>query len=374
MEKYLLSIISDERRGLFASLLRFILLVLSGIYYLVLQIIQLLYRLRILRKVRLKARVISIGNLTVGGTGKTPAVERIARLLQERGRKVAILSRGYKRKISNFQFPITNRKIAVVTNGEEILLSVKEAGDEPYLLAQNLSGVPIIVGKDRIESGNYCLANFHTETFILDDGFQYQGLERDLDILLIDSLNPFGNGHLLPRGILREPLRSLRRADLFILTRTDQGENIVLLKEKIRRINPFAPILESIHTPCYLEDLKSKRRFDLGFIEDKEVLALSSIAHPESFEKTLRNLGVIIMKRLRYPDHYTYTKEDLREIATKARGCLIITTQKDGVRLEPLLVNESILALRIELKLTKGQEILETRINANCNRKSAKEN
>ncbi len=356
MEKYLLSIISDEKRGFFTSFLRFILLILSGIYYLGLQVIRFLYRVRILKRLKLKARVISAGNLTVGGTGKTPAVEGIARLLQEKGRKIAILSRGYKRVKGR---GLRVKDVAVVTDGKEILLSAKEAGDEPYLLAQNSSGIPIVVGKNRIKSGNYCLANFNTETFILDDGFQYQRLERDLDILLIDSLNPFGNGHLLPRGILREPLRSLKRADLYILTRTDQVRNLEGLKNRIRSINPFTPILESIHAPCYLEDLKSKKKFDLEFIKDKEVLALSSIAHPESFEKTLKDLRAIIMKRLRYPDHHPYTKEDLEEISTKARGCLIITTQKDGVRLEPLLENESILALRIELKITKDQEILE---------------
>ena len=357
MQKYLLSIILDERKGAFASSLRLIFLILSGIYYLSLQIIRLLYRIRILKRVKLKAKVISVGNLTVGGTGKTPATEKIARLLQEKGRKVAILSRGYKsRPKSKVQSP---KSVRVVSDGKEILLSAREAGDEPYLLAQNLSGVPIAVGKDRIRSGNYCLANFNTETFILDDGFQYWRLKRDLNILLIDCLNPFGNGHLLPRGILREPLKSLKRADLFILARTDQEGNIAPLKEKIRSVNPFAPILESIHTPRYLEDLKSKKKVDLKFIENKEVLALSSIAHPESFEKTLKDLKAIIMKRLCYPDHYSYTKEDLKEITTKARGCLIITTQKDGVRLEPLLENESILALRIELKITKGQEILE---------------
>ncbi len=363
MQKYLLSIISDERKGAFASSLRLIFLILSGIYYLSLQIIRLLYRIRILKRVKLKAKVISVGNLTVGGTGKTPVVEKIARLLQEKGRKVAILSRGYKsRPKSKVQSP---KSVRVVSDGKEILLSAKEAGDEPYLLAQNLSGVPIVVGRNRMASGNYCLSNFDTEAFILDDGFQYQKLERDLDILLIDSLNPFSNGFLLPRGILREPLRSLKRADLFVLTRTDQTGNLEGLKNSIRSINPFTPILESIHAPCYLEDLKSKRRLDLEFIENKEVLALSSIAHPESFEKTLKDLKAIIMKRLRYPDHHLYTKEDLKEISTKARGCLIITTQKDGVRLEPLVANESILVLRIKLKITKGQEILETRINAN---------
>jgi tetraacyldisaccharide 4'-kinase len=361
MKKYLLSIISDERRGLFASLLRPVLLILSEIYYLGLKIIQLLYKLRILRKARLKAKVISVGNLTVGGTGKTPAVEKITGLLQKRGRKVAILSRGYKGKIQNSKCKMqnSNSRVAVVTDEKKILLSVKEAGDEPYLLAQNLSGIPIVVGKNRIKSGNYCLANFDTKTFILDDGFQYQKLERNLDILLIDSLNPFGNGHLLPRGILREPLGSLKRADLFILTRTDQAGNLAGLKNRIRKINPLAPILESIHAPGYLEDLKSKRRLDVEFIKNKEVLALSSIAHPKSFEKTLKDLKAIIMKRLRYSDHHLYTKKDLKEITSNARGCLIVTTQKDGVRLEPLLENESILALRIELKITKGQEILE---------------
>lgn len=356
-----MSIILDERKGVFASLLRPILLILSGIYYLGLEIIQLLYHLKILKRVKLKARVISVGNLTVGGTGKTPAVEKIAGFLQEKGKKVAILSRGYKGKIQNSKIKIQSYRsqVAVVTDGKKILLSAKEAGDEPYLLAQNLSGVPIVVGKDRIASGNYCLNHFNSEVFILDDGFQYQRLKRDLDILLIDSLNPFGNGYFLPRGILREPLKSLKRADLFILARTDQDANIEALKEKIRRINPFAPILESIHAPCYLEDVKSKKIFNLEFIENKEVLALSSIAHPESFERTLKDLKAIIMKRLRYPDHYPYIKEDLKEIISKARGCLIITTQKDGVRLEPLVEDESILLLRIELKITKGQEVLE---------------
>ncbi|MCK4649281.1 tetraacyldisaccharide 4'-kinase, partial [bacterium] len=187
MEKYLLSIILDERKGAFASSLRLIFLILSGIYYLSLQIIQLLYRAGILKRVKLKAKVISVGNLTVGGTGKTPVVEKIARLLQEKERKVTILSRGYKRKIRNPKSEIRNKtkiqngKMAVVTDGKEILLSAREAGDEPYLLAQNLSEVPIVVGKDRIRSGNYCLANFNTETFILDDGFQYWRLKRDLD-------------------------------------------------------------------------------------------------------------------------------------------------------------------------------------------------
>ena len=370
MQKYLLSIILDERKGVFASSLRLIFLILSGIYYLGLQVIQFFYRVKILKSLKLKARVISVGNLTVGGTGKTPTVEKIARLLQEKLKKVAILSRGYKSQVAG-----RRSQVAVVTDGKKILLSVSEAGDEPYLLAQNLSKVPVVIGKNRMASGNYCLSNFGTETFILDDGFQYWKLKRDLNILLIDSLNSFGNGFLLPRGILREPLRSLRRADLFILTRTDQTENIGALKERIRGINPFTPILESIHAPRYLEDLRSNKKFDLEFIEDKEVLALSSIARPESFEKTLKDMRAIIMKRLRYPDHYPYTKEDLKEITTKARGCLIITTQKDGVRLKPLLenesrpsergVDESILILRIELKITKGQEILETQINAN---------
>jgi tetraacyldisaccharide 4'-kinase len=307
--------------------------------------------------VKLEAKVISVGNLTVGGTGKTPAVERLTRVLQSRGRKVAILSRGYKSRPSGSSKP----QVRIVTDGRKIALSASEAGDEPYLLARNLSGVPVVIGKDRIAGGKYCLRNFASEVFFLDDGFQYRRLKRDLDIVLINSLNPFGNERLFPAGILREPLASLKRADLFILTRTDQvaPEHLERVKERLKGIDASIPILDSIHLPLHFEDLKSKKKCELKFIENKKVLALSSIADPASFKKTLTGLGAIVVKELRYPDHYSYTKEDLKTITRDAKGSYIVTTEKDRVRLEPPLGDDTVLVLKIELRITRGEEILE---------------
>ena len=301
-----------------------------------------LYRAGVFTSKRVSAKVISIGNITLGGTGKTPAVMALAKRLRGEERKVAVLLRGYKGRLEN--------KGGVVSDGSSILLSPEEAGDEAYLLAERLPQVPVLVGKKRIKSARIATTKFGAEVLILDDGFQHRRLSRDLDIVLIDAANPFGSCRLFPCGILREPLSALSRADVFLLTRTDEAVNKEEVKKKLLKINPRAPIIESVHKPVSFLD-KEGGEHPLAVIKDKKVLALSGIGHPESFERALRNLGAKEVVSLRYPDHHFYGERDIKEIKEKAKGSeLLVSTEKDKVRL-PLSLLPSIFFLRIELQL-----------------------
>src|SRR5476651_794198 len=218
-----------------------------------------LYRKRILHDQPLGCLVVVVGNLTVGGTGKTPVVEKFARALRDRGRKVAILSRGYKSKAPPFWkkawYGITHTEEPpprVVSDGENVLLDSEQAGDEPYMLARNLPGVVVLVDKNRVKAGAYAIKKFGCDTLVLDDGFQYLPLKGRLNLLLVDKTNPFGNGQLLPRGILREPVKHLKRANYIFLTKSD-GTPDAELDELIRRHNPGADVIECAHRPGYLQ-------------------------------------------------------------------------------------------------------------------------
>lgn len=368
-QELLIEMVEGGRKGYLVSFFRAGLTILSGVYYILIEIRLLLYHCRLLRGKKLSSYTISVGNITVGGTGKTPAVAMLAEELQKRKRKVAILSRGYKRVHSRWSPPKCRRagmvhsKIEIVSDGIKVLMEVREAGDEPYLLARNLPGVVVIVGKNRISSGNYALTNFAVDTLILDDGYQYWPLERDLDVVVIDSLNPFDNGHLLPRGRLREPLKNLGRGELFLLTRVDQADNLDGLRERLREIKPGAKIVETVHHPDHLIDFKTGDRQELTILSGKKVLALSSIGHPESFERTLAELGALLVEKVRFPDHHWYRETELREVGEEAlrRGAeLIVTTEKDAVRIPPRTKSPvKLIYLVIKLRIVKGREILE---------------
>jgi len=348
----------DTKKGPVPSAFRSILEALSWIYGFVIQTKLFLYRCKILRSKKLNCRVISVGNITCGGTGKTPAVILLTRMLKERGKKVGVLSRGYKS--SEFR---KRQKVSVVSDGKSLLLSPREAGDEPYLLANDLPGVPVICGKDRVTCGNYAIDKFGADTVILDDGYQYWPLHRDLNIVLIDASFPFGNGHILPRGILREHPRSLSRADLLVLTKVDQADGIAGLKERLGQINPKVPILEAIYQPLYLQDVKSGRRYDLEFLRGKKVLALSSIASPRSFEHTLKNLGPSMVSSCCFPDHHFYSEADLERvnIHASAHGAeLIVTTTKDQTHIPEGLNSEMpIFVLVTDLKIIDDEHLKE---------------
>ncbi len=362
---FYLACINNER-GKVLSLFRSLFFIVSRFYYLAIKVRWLIYKLGVVHKTRLPCPVISVGNITWGGTGKTPAVIMIARLFQEMGKRVAVLSRGYRRRKRKDK----KSDIVVVSDGKKVILSSREAGDEPYLLSKNLPDVPIIVGKNRIESGKYAIDRFATQVLVLDDGFQYWPLKRNIDIVTIDSLNPYGNGYLIPRGQLREPISHLLRADIFLLTRTNfvSREDLDRIIGNLERLNPSSIILESVHCPKYLRGYFSGEKKGLDFIKDRRVVAFSSIGNPHSFEKTIEGLGAKIVKTFKFPDHYNYGLSDLQEIESICSTDLekgepiAITTEKDEVRLERVISSEAdkvfweVWILKVELEIVRGKE------------------
>lgn len=298
---------------------------------------------------KLDSIVISIGNITVGGTGKTPTAKLLARHIADLGYKVAILNRGYRGKWRG--------DVGVVSDGSRVLMTPEEAGDEAYLLACCLPDIPVLIGSDRSKTGKYATENFASEIVILDDGYQHWQLKRDINILLVDAINKFGNGYILPRGTLREPLENINRADVCLITKVDQTtkENCDYIKNTIRKYNENAPIVESTHKPLgfvEINNLFSNNKNSLIPLEefkDKNVMALSAIGNPASFEKTLNDIGVNIIESLRFPDHHDYTKEEIIEVLNKARALKvnsIILTDKDAVKF-PM----EILALEKDIKI-----------------------
>lgn len=308
-----------------------------------------LYAVGLRKPKRLPCPVVSVGNITVGGTGKTPLVMALAKGLRDRGISVAILSRGYGRKSSSGTL--------VVSDGQNLLRSLEESGDEPFLMAKSLQGVPILVGRDRFKNGRIALPQFRIHGLLLDDGYQHLQLHRDLDILLIDSQVGFGDQHLLPRGILREPLANLHRADLFLLTKVESLEACQPLEEKLRRIHPSAPIFHSHYEPLGLIGPHEERE-ELHSLKGKRVILISGIADPSSFSSLLKRYGVEIADELIFPDHYPYKLSDLALLKRQSqRADLLITTEKDMVKLKRLdIAHIPIRALRIESKLWEEEE------------------
>ncbi|MDP1580855.1 MAG: tetraacyldisaccharide 4'-kinase [Candidatus Didemnitutus sp.] len=363
-EQFGIEVIMGKREDFAALLFGAFLQVCSYLFSGIAQLRLWLYRKRIMHDTPLGCLVVVVGNLTVGGTGKTPVVEKFARALQERGRKVAILSRGYKSKAP----PIWKRwwhdfthiepgPPRVVSDGARVLLDSELAGDEPFMLAKNLPGVVVLVDKDRVKAGAYAIKRFGCDTLVLDDGFQYLPLKGRLNLLLVDKTNPFGNGFLLPRGILREPVKHLRRASYVFLTKSN-GQRDEELEALIRHYNPAAEIIECAHKPKYLQRVGTGERQPFEFLRGRRIAAFSGIATPESFERFLRDGGSQLLHARRFLDHYRFTGEDLREIYTEALRVgaeFIVTTEKDAVRLTA--VEECPLPLyylRLEIEILRG--------------------
>ena len=343
----------EKKKGPFRALALVVLSFLSLVYRLVCGTRLFLYRCGLRRQTKLKARVISVGNITVGGTGKTPLVIYLAEKLKAQDEKVAILTRGYKRK---------KKEMLDLTGIARPEVNWRDTGDEPYLLAGRLPDVSIVVTKQRSSSGEYAIERHGVRLVILDDGFQHLKLFRDLDIVVIDSANPFGNGRLLPAGPLREPLTSLKRADVFVLTKTDQAANKEKLIAILRRYNHKAPIVESVYQVRSIERLSDGSEVKVSELQNKKALAFSGIGNPLSFENTSKQLGIQILRHHKFSDHFAYRNKDILELSREAESLgvdLIITTEKDSVRIP--LINElkiPIYVLKIDLKVTSGEEIL----------------
>ena len=366
IETFVLAVIFEERRGKRAALARFLLLLLSKIFLLIVKLRRVLYDFRLLRDYTIGVQVIAIGNLTVGGTGKTPVVEKFARELKSQGRTVAILSRGYrskppplsKRLIDRLLFRRDRTPPRVVSDGKSLLLDSETAGDEPYMLASNLKDVVVLVDKDRVKAGRYAIEKFGCDTLLLDDGFQYWKLAgRRRDIVLIDCQAPFGNEHLLPRGTLREPPSHLARATTIFITKSD-GDT-ARLRARIARHNPSAGVIECVHHPLYFEDVFTGERHGLELIRSRRVASLSGIAQPESFEQSLvKILGAELVYSKRFADHHRFTQQEVLNVVNrgkKRQAEMILTTQKDAVRFPKIDRRDlPIFFMRVEIKILSG--------------------
>jgi tetraacyldisaccharide 4'-kinase len=305
------------------------------------------------------APVISVGNLAVGGAGKTPVTHALAARLAARGRRVAILSRGYG---------AVRTDTRVVSDGERVLLTAEQGGDEPVLLARRLPGVSVLCGPRRAELATLATGTLGADTLLLDDGFQHRALARDLDVVVLDAANPFGNGHLLPRGPNREPRAALERAGLVWLSRVDQAEPGTLERLRVLayRKTGRGPV-ESRHAPLDLLDGTLSRSRGLAAARGRRVLLLSGLARPGAFRRTVEGLGGEVVAERRHPDHHRFTSADLdgaRRAADAVRAELILTTEKDAVRLPGPWAGEPRLAVvRIEAELVAGDAALRSALD-----------
>jgi len=367
LETFAIDVILERRYGKRAAILRVVLFLLSLLYLRIVQFRLWLYRSRIYRPRSMGSLVISVGNLTVGGTGKTPVVEMLARSLQAGGRRVAILSRGYKsvpkplvvrlwEKISKNKAIFIPR---VVSDGRSLLLDSRMAGDEPFMLANNLRDVVVLVDRDRVKSGRYAVNEFNSDVLLLDDGLQYVRMRHGIEIVLVDSQAPFGNEFMLPRGTLREPPPNLRRATHIFLTKCESAGNEELIA-RIRKYNRTADIIQTSHGPKHLKNFVTGEIKPLSFLEDLRVGTICGIAVPESFENAVRGLGADIELAKSYTDHHRFS---VKEIEGFLRRCgrksldAVITTEKDAVRIPRIVEPEvPIYYLRVEIEILAGQE------------------
>lgn len=377
LEKWGADVIFGRARGFRAWLTRCLMWFLAGIFRGLVMLRLKLVRDGWIDHAHLGATVISIGNLTVGGTGKTPVTELLARTLAERGRKVAILSRGYKSKKPDEVLPHVSRldgtKILdpprLVSEWGKMKMSVEFAGDEPFMLARNLKNVSVVVEKDRVKCGRFALSELGADTLILDDGLQYIKLAHSIDIVLLDSTAPFGTGAMLPRGTLREPKKNVQRASHILLTKCDGSSNEKLIK-KIRKWNKTADIIECAHESQWVENVFTRERHPLSFLKDKWIGAISGIAVPESFERKLEELGGRVEIKRQFSDHHTFTQKDIDDFMKRCvrRDMeMIVTTEKDAVRFPaPTEPDVPVYFLRIEVKILSGQDAWDRMVDTIC--------
>ena len=379
-ERYFLEIIEGRRHHRSDRLVLGFLFVASRFYRMAVQFRLWLYDKRFFRNHATGCQVVSIGNLTCGGTGKTPVVEVFAKSLTKQGRKVAILSRGYRSKEQRKFYQKLLGKLSgrkrkmlpprVVSDGHDLLLQSDAAGDEPYMLASNLQNVAVLVDKDRVNAGLYAIDEYKIDTLILDDGFQYLRLKAHINIVLVDSTSPFGNHHVLPRGLLREPIKNIRRADYVFLTKSNGGNHLRHLKTFIRRHNRRAEIIECCHKPQNLVTLEGRNILPLSALKGAKVAALSAIARPDSFERFLEDFGADLVLKDHFADHHRYTQQEIIDFVNQAKAAgaeMIVTTEKDAVRIPRLdRCDVPILYLRIQIDILSGQESFNQCISRIC--------
>ncbi len=307
------------------------------------------YRVGLARATRLPATVVSIGNLTVGGTGKTTAAVAVARWLRNAGRRVGVLSRGYRSRAEG--------GMVIVSEGEGPLVDAETAGDEPHMMAKRLPGVHVLVGKDRRRTGRVAIEKYRLDTLVLDDGFQYRRLLRDVDIALVDAMDPFGYHLLVPAGRLREPPHHLARADAVWLTHCDlvRREDLEEVRAQVKSFAPRARVWRTIHAPARLVRLDTEGREEPSALRGRAVCALSALGNPAAFERTLEKLGAEVVSRARFRDHHRFAEDDLREAAAAAGAEWIVTTEKDAARMPAVETGKPIWVLGVEMEPLEGE-------------------
>lgn len=341
MRNFIYSLMTDKRESAIFSPFKGVLYLLSLIYGLVIFFRSLFYKFGIFKTSSVPIKVISVGNLTLGGTGKTPFVITLARLMdEEMNKEVGVLIRGY-------------------------------GWDEQAMLKKNLTDIPILVGEDRVRSSHRAIKLYGSDTAILDDGFQYWELKRDLDIVLIDSRNPFGNGRLFPRGTLRESKDAIIRADAVVFTKVNKLLfSIDAMKKDLKRIKEDLIFLEAVHRPKNLYDVKMRRDLNLDYLKGKRTILLSSIGDPEYFEETVKDLNAEVITHIKFADHHNYTKKDIDSIVRicdERKFDILLTTEKDAVKLSRLGLSfgdNPLMTLQIEMDITSGKESLVVRLHS----------
>jgi tetraacyldisaccharide 4'-kinase len=323
-----------------------------------------LYDRGVLRSQPLACRVVSIGNLTVGGTGKTPAVELAVQTLTEMGHRSAVVSRGYRRQ---------SRGVQVVADAASIRLDPEEAGDEPFLLARRLPGVPVVVGANRFQAARLAVRRFGVTAIVLDDGFQHRTLQKDLEVVMTRARQPWGNGRLLPGGPLREPLAALARAHLIVVAGAGSEAELAEVRPAAAQHAPGVPVLAARYAPVACWEADRMRARPLASLAGARLLAFAGIAAPDAFEATLAHLGVGSLELVPFADHHWYAPEDLkrldeRALALHADG--LVTTEKDWVRFRQWpLPRRPLFVISVRLELVTGRDEWRTAFAQACPRR-----
>lgn len=331
--------------------------VLSFFYWLGISFRGFLYNRGILKPKLSGDRIILIGNITLGGTGKTPFTEELGRRLVKAGKKVLIAAKGYKRQKVN--------EVDIVSNGQEVLLRPKNAGDEPYMLARNVKEACVIVGSDKLKAVEYGLSIFKPDAVLLDDGFQKRKMfKKAVSVVLIDAVNPFGFNRLFPAGMLREPVASLKEADAIVITNTNLVEDaskLDAIKQYILKIHKKACIFEAELQPKYFYNVFTGEKQNTDFLNGKKVISYSGLGNPLGFERTLKTMGARITVGLRFRDHHVLLKKEaaaLCKLLEKTSASVIVTTEKDEVKIKRRhFTTDAVFALKTSMLIKNIKEL-----------------
>ena len=349
VRNFIYSLMTDKRNGVVFVPFKLVLYAASLCYGGGIFVRALLYKFGIFRSEKVPMKVISVGNLTLGGTGKTPfTIWLVGALDGELKRRVSVLIRGY-------------------------------GWDEQNMLKKKLLDIPIMVGEDRVRSAHKAIRLYGSDTAVMDDGFQHWELARDLDIVLIDSRNPFGNGHLFPRGVLRETVNAIKRADVIVFTKVDKkAASIDAIKRKFDSIKPGLVYVESAHRPMLVYDQRTRKDLPVTILSKKRVVLLSGIGDPHYFEESVRGLGADIAEHIIYPDHHNYTQDDMAAILRRCderKFDFILMTEKDEVKIRRMSLSFGKylpMTLLIDMEITAGKELLVDRLRSLYTRKAFK--